>query len=126
LFNGRPTPTPLPRRGIYEVKNEKGTDIREVENDEKYIIYKENGKMKKELVFKKSKMTKDDAAAFSNAASKFKSEIYLLHMNKKVNAKSLMGVLAVSLSLRTGDGIMLTADGGDAGKAIGELSGFFV
>jgi phosphotransferase system HPr (HPr) family protein len=82
--------------------------------------------MKKEMIFKKPKMTKDDAVAFSNAASKFKSEIYLLHMNKKVNAKSLMGVLAVSLSLRTGDGIMLTADGGDAGKAMSDLSEFFV
>jgi phosphotransferase system HPr (HPr) family protein len=82
--------------------------------------------MKKELVFKKSNMNKNDAVAFANAASKFKSEIYLLHMNKKVNAKSLMGVLAVSLSLRTGDGIMLTAEGADAAKAVNDLSEFFI
>ncbi|MDR2091141.1 MAG: HPr family phosphocarrier protein [Clostridiales bacterium] len=82
--------------------------------------------MKKELKFKKQGMTKNDAAAFSSAAAKFKSEIYLIHMNKKVNAKSLMGVLAVSLSLRPGDDIMLSAEGGDAEKAVAALTGFFI
>ncbi|MDR3264280.1 MAG: HPr family phosphocarrier protein [Clostridiales bacterium] len=82
--------------------------------------------MKKELKFNKVNFTKDDAASFTNAASKFKSEIQLYHNNKKVNAKSLMGVLAVSLSLRRGDEIMLTAAGADEAKAISDLTKFFI
>jgi phosphocarrier protein len=82
--------------------------------------------VKKEMIFNKSNLTKDQAAAFTNAAARFKSDISLYHNNKKVNAKSLMGVLAVSLSLRRGDEIMLTADGGDAAKALSELGAFFI
>lgn len=81
--------------------------------------------MKKEIKFRRTNMTKEDAAAFANAASKFKSEIYLFHMNKKVSAKSLMGVLAVSLSLRREDEIMLIAEGADAEKAVSDLAKFF-
>jgi phosphotransferase system HPr (HPr) family protein len=81
--------------------------------------------VKKELKFKKASLSKNDAAAITNAASKFKCDIQLYHNNKKVNAKSLMGVLAISLSLRCGDELMITAEGADEAKAIAELAEFF-
>ncbi|MDR1906510.1 MAG: HPr family phosphocarrier protein [Clostridiales bacterium] len=82
--------------------------------------------MKKELIFKKSKFTKEEAVAFTNAASGFKSDILLYHNNKKVNAKSLMGVLAVSLSLVKEDAVMLTAEGADESAALTALCKFFI
>ena len=78
--------------------------------------------MRKEIRFKKDGFSKNDAAGFADAASKFKSDIQLFYNNKKVNAKSLLGLIAVSSSLKKDDEILLIADGPDDSKALSELS----
>ena len=53
-------------------------------------------------------------------ASKFSSHIYIICDNKKVNAKSIMGML--SLSLKKGDIAFIEAVGDDAEDVINSLS----
>ncbi|GHU88674.1 phosphocarrier protein HPr [Clostridia bacterium] len=59
------------------------------------------------------------ATFFVQRASEFKSEIGIKKVGGRVNAKSLLGVL--SLGIREGDIITLTADGGDAEEAVTKL-----
>ena len=49
-------------------------------------------------------------------ASQYDSTVYLQTAGKKVNAKSIMGMM--SLSLRTGDEITVLAEGSDEDAAI--------
>jgi phosphocarrier protein HPr len=56
------------------------------------------------------------AALFVQVASKFQSRIWVEKGSKKVNAKSIMGVM--SLSVRKGDEVIITADGKDEKKAM--------
>ncbi len=49
-------------------------------------------------------------------ASQYDSTVYLQTAGKKVNAKSIMGMM--SLSLRTGDEITVLAEGSDEDQAI--------
>ena len=49
-------------------------------------------------------------------ASKYESIIYLESMGKKVNAKSIMGMM--SLGLDNGDQVTVTAEGTDEGEAV--------
>lgn len=56
------------------------------------------------------------AALFVQVASKFQSRIWVEKGSKKVNAKSIMGVM--SLSVSEGEEIVLIADGKDEKKAI--------
>ena len=55
-------------------------------------------------------------AEIVQTASQFSSEIFLISGNKKINAKSIMGMM--SLVLKTGDTITVTADGTDESKAL--------
>ena len=64
------------------------------------------------------------AALFVQTASKFASEIHVQTDNKKVNAKSIMGM--ISIGILDGHTITLTADGTDEQVAINELSGLLV
>ena len=57
-------------------------------------------------------------------ASRFDSSIYINQENKKVNAKSIMGMMA--LGIADGDRITITADGPDAEAAIAELAKYLV
>jgi catabolite repression HPr-like protein len=50
------------------------------------------------------------------AAGRFESDIYIEFGDKRVNAKSIMGVL--SLRLRTGDSFTVYADGADEDRAV--------
>ncbi|MDI3480532.1 MAG: phosphocarrier protein HPr [Tepidanaerobacteraceae bacterium] len=59
------------------------------------------------------------AALFVQTANKFKSEIYIEKEGKKVNAKSIMGVM--SLAVSQGTEIMLSADGDDEREAVEKL-----
>lgn len=59
------------------------------------------------------------AALFVQVASKFNSRIYVLIEDKKVNAKSIMGMM--SLGVIEGEDIVITADGDDEDQAISEL-----
>lgn len=55
-------------------------------------------------------------------ASKFNSSIYLEFQNKKINAKSIMGMM--SLSVLNGDSIDLVVDGEDEDAALKEMEGY--
>ena len=56
-------------------------------------------------------------------ASTFKSQIYLEKDSKKINAKSIIGVL--SLTLKPGDDVIISADGMDENAAIDTLASAF-
>lgn len=62
------------------------------------------------------------AAQFVQEANKFQSEIFITKDGKKVNAKSIMGVM--SLALASGTEIVLSADGKDEQEAIDALVKF--
>jgi len=59
------------------------------------------------------------AALFVQVASKFHSRIWVEKGSKKVNAKSIMGVM--SLSVAKGNEIVLIADGDDEVEALKAL-----
>lgn len=55
-------------------------------------------------------------------ASKYESTIYIESGQKKVNAKSIMGMM--SLGLDAGDELMVTADGADEETAVDNIEKF--
>lgn len=55
-------------------------------------------------------------ALLVQVASKYESSIYIECENKKVNAKSIMGMM--SLGLASGENIVVTADGNDENEAV--------
>ena len=59
------------------------------------------------------------AALLRETAQKFKSEIYIIKNNTEVNAKSLLGLIAMGLS--RGTVIKISASGPDAEEAIETL-----
>lgn len=62
------------------------------------------------------------AAEFVQKANRFTSDVFLEKDNKKVNAKSIMGLM--SLALTRGSEVKLIADGPDEKIAINELISF--
>lgn len=62
------------------------------------------------------------AALFVQESNRFKSDIYLQKSGKKVNAKSIMGLM--SLAITSGTTITLIAEGTDEVEAIETLSSF--
>ncbi|GEM03905.1 HPr-like protein Crh [Halolactibacillus miurensis] len=62
------------------------------------------------------------ASSFVQTANRFSSEIYLTKGERRVNAKSIMGLL--SLAIAKGDTIELKATGGDSDEAIQALGDF--
>ncbi|MGE4320128.1 MAG: phosphocarrier protein HPr [Acholeplasmataceae bacterium] len=64
------------------------------------------------------------ATRLVNLAMSFDSEIELQAMGKKVNLKSIMGLM--SLGIYKGEEIIITAEGDDAEKAITSLSDFII
>jgi catabolite repression HPr-like protein len=61
------------------------------------------------------------AALFVQEANKYSSDIFVEKEDKKVNAKSIMGIM--SLAISTGTSITITADGADADQAVSALVG---
>ena len=55
-------------------------------------------------------------------ASKFDSTIYLMSGGRKVNAKSIMGMMSIYLS--EGSAVTLTVEGEDEIRAAGEIEDF--
>ena len=55
-------------------------------------------------------------AMLVQVASKYESNIYLESTDKKVNAKSIMGMM--SLGLDNGEQVIVTAEGTDEGEAV--------
>lgn len=62
------------------------------------------------------------AAMFVQQANRFSSEVFLEKDGKKVNAKSIMGLM--SLALGSGTVVTLSVDGSDETEAIKVLSEF--
>ncbi|MDZ5783612.1 HPr family phosphocarrier protein [Marinococcus luteus] len=62
------------------------------------------------------------AALFVQEANRFHSNIFLEKDDKKVNAKSIMGVM--SLAVRTGATVKLLAEGADEEEAADSLTEF--
>ncbi|CCQ97996.1 catabolite repression HPr-like protein [[Clostridium] ultunense Esp] len=60
------------------------------------------------------------AALFVQEANRYKSEIYVEKDGKRINAKSIMGVM--SLAVASGSEIILAAEGADAEKALDALA----
>lgn len=61
-------------------------------------------------------------AVLVQIASKFESKIYIIAKNKKINAKSIMGMM--SLGFGQGDTLGIEADGDDAEKAVAEIANY--
>ncbi|MBQ8412198.1 MAG: HPr family phosphocarrier protein [Lachnospiraceae bacterium] len=53
-------------------------------------------------------------------ASKYDSKIYLVSNSKRINAKSIMGMM--SLGFGHGDELVIEAEGDDAEKAVAEIA----
>ncbi|MDE3840086.1 phosphocarrier protein Chr [Bacillus methanolicus] len=62
------------------------------------------------------------AALFVQKANRFSSDIYLEKDGKKVNAKSIMGLM--SLAVTSGSVVTLIVDGNDEQEAIKELANY--
>jgi catabolite repression HPr-like protein len=60
------------------------------------------------------------AALFVQEANKFSSEIFVEKDDKKVNAKSIMGIM--SLAISTGTEVFISAEGSDAEQAVNALA----
>ena len=58
-------------------------------------------------------------ALLVQVASQYDSSIYVIVDNKKVNAKSIMGMM--TLDLPVGEQVIVTADGVDEEKAINDI-----
>ena len=63
-------------------------------------------------------------AKLVQVASKYDSRIYMETETKRVNAKSIMGMM--SLEPAADDVIIISADGADEAEAVSELEGFLV
>jgi catabolite repression HPr-like protein len=61
-------------------------------------------------------------AVLVQMASQFESHIYLIRDNKKVNAKSIMGMM--TLGLNAGESIEISADGKDEDAAVQSIAGY--
>lgn len=62
------------------------------------------------------------AAQFVQEANRFQSDIFIEKDNKKINAKSIMGIM--SLAVRRGEEIQLVVDGVDEEEAMESLTKF--
>lgn len=60
------------------------------------------------------------AALFVQEANKFSSDIFVEKDDKKVNAKSIMGIM--SLAISSGTEVTLSAEGSDAEQAVAALA----
>jgi catabolite repression HPr-like protein len=60
------------------------------------------------------------AALFVQEANKFSSEIFVEKADKKVNAKSIMGIM--SLAISSGTEVFISADGADSEQAVTALT----
>ena len=60
------------------------------------------------------------AAFFVQEANRFASEIFVEKDTKKVNAKSIMGIM--SLAISSGTEITISAEGPDASQAVNNLT----
>jgi catabolite repression HPr-like protein len=60
------------------------------------------------------------AALFVQEANKFSSEVFVEKDEKKVNAKSIMGIM--SLAISSGTEVVISAEGADSEQAVNALA----
>lgn len=70
----------------------------------------------------KSGLEARPVAVFVQIASQFESSIYVEHDSKKVNAKSIMGMM--TLGLPAGEKVTVSADGSDEEDAIKKIEDY--
>jgi len=79
----------------------------------------------KEIVVKSDSGLKSKAAAiFIHKSSSYKSSIWIEKGERKANAKSLLGLLSLGISM--GETIILAAEGDDEIKALRELEEYLI
>lgn len=61
-------------------------------------------------------------AVLVQLASKYESKVYIIAKDKKINAKSIMGMM--SLGFGQGDKLTIQAEGVDAEKAVEEIANY--
>lgn len=59
-------------------------------------------------------------AVLVQLASKYESKVYIVAKDKKINAKSIMGMM--SLGFGQGDNLTIEAEGSDAAEAVEEMA----
>ena len=67
----------------------------------------------------KSALDARQAAYFVQTAGKYEAEIHISVDEKKINAKSIMGMMTLGLS--AGENVVVNADGADEENAIAEI-----
>ena len=77
---------------------------------------------KKMTIELKDGLNSRPAAVFVQVASQFESSIYVEFENKKVNAKSIMGMM--TLNLATGERVTVSAEGDDESDAIEKIEAY--
>lgn len=65
-----------------------------------------------------------ETAMLVQIASRYKSSLYLKSKEKTFNAKSIMGMM--TLGLKSGDTLSVTADGEDEEEAINSIADFLI
>lgn len=78
----------------------------------------------KSIVTCESGLHNKQATYFIQKANEFKSSIWIESDDRKINAKSLLGVL--SMGITTGTAVTLIADGSDELEAVKTLSDMLV
>lgn len=68
-------------------------------------------------------VSKNDAQTIVQRAMRFDSEILFEKGTRKINAKSLMGV--ISMGLKKGEKIMIIVKGDDEGAAMDDMAALF-
>lgn len=63
-------------------------------------------------------------AVLVQIASQFESRVHLVSGDKRINAKSIMGMM--SLDLATGEKITVVADGADEAQAVEKIAEYLV
>lgn len=67
----------------------------------------------------KSGLQARQAALFVQEANRYQADVYLQKDDKKVNAKSIMGIM--SLAISKGSQVVISADGSDEEQAVAGL-----
>lgn len=75
--------------------------------------------LKEKTITKETGLKAEDCTVLAQAASRFKSDVFLIRGNKKVNAKSVMGL--ISLNIKPGDVVYLSISGQDEETAMTRL-----
>lgn len=76
--------------------------------------------MTEKSIVVKTSLDARKAAEFVQTASKFQADIYVSIDEKKINAKSIMGTIA--LNMQDGQNAIVSAEGADEETAVAEIA----